>query len=174
MLRKPIDPNSIPTYEQQLRCVNTIGLHPLRIPLTSRRTLRCNISDNGLVKSEYNPVTSQFRIRVHYFFFTYVRNHSFFQALALAYVPEIRIVKPVRLFPTIDWPLFIYVSNNSSASMEVKLKPLEVDDKTHVQCSTEPMEFTLPNANSVADLNQSLPAFARSPSNVSTAASSTR
>uniref|UniRef100_A0A914Z0H6 Dynactin subunit 4 n=1 Tax=Panagrolaimus superbus TaxID=310955 RepID=A0A914Z0H6_9BILA len=139
-IMKPVDPNTIPKYEQQLMCLENFNaqLYPNNLPLTSRRSLRCNVSDHGLVRSEYNPTAVNFRVK----------------AFAYQYVPDIKMFRPTKLFLKVDWPLFLYISNSTAVPVKVKLQPVNNEnDYTIVECHSEPVECTIPAPNVVADMN---------------------
>jgi|UniRef100_A0AC35GD51 dynactin-4 len=142
-IMKHVDPNAIPKYEQQLMCLENFNaqLYPNNLPLTSRRSLRCNVSDHGLVRSEYNPTAVNFRVK----------------AFAYQYVPDIKMVRPTKLFLKADWPLFLYISNSTAVPVKIKVQPLNIeDDNTIVECHNDPVEYTIPAPNVVADINEQL------------------
>uniref|UniRef100_A0AC34GN68 Uncharacterized protein n=1 Tax=Panagrolaimus sp. ES5 TaxID=591445 RepID=A0AC34GN68_9BILA len=84
-------------------------------------------------------------------------------AFAYQYVPDIKMVRPTKLFLKVDWPLFLYISNSTAVPVKVKVQPINNEnDYTMVECHSEPIECTIPAPNVVADMNDQLEPSGRS------------
>lgn len=67
------------------------------------------------------------------------------------------MVRPTKLFLKADWPLFLYISNSTAVPVKIKVQPLNTeDDNTIVECHNDPVEYTIPAPNVVADINEQL------------------